>query len=180
MANGQITAAKTTHKPSIIKAIPEPKAENKEIIDKPMLYKPTNKPLEGKPSINDKKIFCYRDYKSAEEMNDKIDEYFEKGGKVRKIIVGQGNNKQVVNTEIFTITGLIMYLGYVDRSEFFKLERDPRLSPAVKRARSLMENIYEENLQITGGAGNIFALKNFGWIDKQEIVTEDKTLRLDI
>lgn len=34
-------------------------------------------------------------------------------------------------------------------------------------AKLKIENAYEVSLREKGGAGNIFALKNFGWIDEQ-------------
>ncbi len=38
----------------------------------------------------------------------------------------------------------------------------------VMMAKLRIENAYETSLREKGGAGNIFALKNFGWHDRQE------------
>lgn len=69
---------------------------------------------------------------------------------------------------IWTITGLALALGtdrttlinYSDRAEFFD---------TINTAKLMVENAYEIDLREKGHAGNIFALKNFGWKDKTEL-----------
>ena len=62
--------------------------------------------------------------------------------------------------------------SYGDRPEF-------RVS--VKRAKLLIENGYEVDLRKTGNpAGSIFALKNMGWSDRQEIEFRGVLAHLDV
>lgn len=117
---------------------------------------------------------------SPKELQDKIDQYFLEGGTIRQVIVGNGSNKKMVDINIFTLTGLCLYCGFADKNELFMLERNITYKQVVKRARTRIEKIYEENLQTTGNSANIFALKNFGWFDRQETVIEDKRLKLDV
>jgi hypothetical protein len=74
----------------------------------------------------------------------------------------------IANKKPFTITGLALALdtsretlcNYEDKAEYFD---------TIKRAKLRCEN-YAEELLLTGSnaAGAIFALKNYGWRDKQE------------
>lgn len=69
-----------------------------------------------------------------------------------------------------TITGLAYYLGFASRQSFYDYENNEEYSYTIKRARLFMESVYEQGLQEGKSvAGAIFALKNFGWKDKQEI-----------
>ena len=67
-------------------------------------------------------------YKSAEELEDKIKEYFDSLEK---------------ETDI-TITGLVLYLGFCDRSSFYDYEKREEFSYTIKKARSRIENSYEK------------------------------------
>ncbi len=68
-----------------------------------------------------------------------------------------------------TITGLAYHLGFESRQSFYDYEKRELFSYTVKRARMFIENEYEKLLQSGNVTGAIFALKNFGWSDKQEI-----------
>ncbi len=68
-----------------------------------------------------------------------------------------------------TITGLAYSLGFESRQSFYDYENRPEFSYTVKRARLFIESGYELRLFENANAGAIFALKNFGWSDKQEI-----------
>ena len=103
-------------------------------------------------------------FKTAKELQKSITEYFEylEKSEVRP-----------------TITGLILFLGFADRSSFYDMQSDkrPGFSYTIKRARLMIENVYEQLLQQNTPAGSIFALKNLGWDDKQTIdqtITEQK------
>ena len=109
-------------------------------------------------------------YKTAEELQAKIEEYFATGMKKRLVEVGKGENKTVIEVPVPTITGLVLFLGFCDRRSFYDLESSDGFSHTIKRARTMIEQ-----LAIGGGAGPIFALKNFGWQDKQEILLDAKT-----
>lgn len=66
-----------------------------------------------------------------------------------------------------TITGLCLALG-LDKSTFYDYEKREGYKEIVNRARLIVENSYEISLRENGRTGDIFALKNFGWVDKQE------------
>ncbi|CAB4140100.1 DNA-packaging protein gp3, partial [uncultured Caudovirales phage] len=109
-------------------------------------------------------------YKTAEEMEAAIQDYFENGITTRTVIVGKGENKQSVELPVPTITGLVLHLGFESRQSFYDYEEKPEFTYTVKRARTLIEKEYEEMMQTASTpAGAIFALKNMGWKDKQEI-----------
>lgn len=68
-----------------------------------------------------------------------------------------------------TITGLVLACGFCNRASFYDLERVPMFSNIIKGARTRIEAIYEARLHGNNPTGAIFALKNFGWSDRQEI-----------
>lgn len=117
---------------------------------------------------------------SPSEFAEKVEQYFIDGGTEREVILGQGANKYTKTIMIFTLTGLTLYLGLNDKKDLFNLERNVRYREVIKNARTRIERVYEENLQTTGNSANIFALKNFGWVDKQEITHEVQTIKLDV
>jgi hypothetical protein len=90
-------------------------------------------------------------FKRPEDMQVLIEEYFK-------------------NEPVLTITGLVLHLGFADRKSFYQYEEKKAFAHTIKRARTMIENGYERIL-LSGGqaAGPIFALKNFGWTDKQEL-----------
>lgn len=69
-----------------------------------------------------------------------------------------------------TITGLALYLGFCSRSSFDDYCKRDGFSYIIKRAKLAVENGYE----LSGLTIDIFALKNMGWIDKQEIDQTNK------
>ncbi len=97
-------------------------------------------------------------YANPEELQVKIDEYFEQDIKIEL------ERKPFT----LTITGLVLYCGFCDRVSFYDYEKRPEFSYTIKRARARIEEHYEKRLQGNNCTGSIFALKNFGWIDKQE------------
>ena len=69
-----------------------------------------------------------------------------------------------------TITGLALHLGFESRQSVYDYEkRSDEFSYTIKRSRLRVENSYEKHLLSNTATGAIFALKNFGWADKQEI-----------
>lgn len=108
-------------------------------------------------------------FKTAEQLQQKIDDYFTKGRNVRKIIEGKGVNLKTTDVPVITITGLALYLGFCDRQSLYDMEDLPKFTCTVKKARCRVENNYEEMMQVNiNPAGPIFALKNMGWKDKRE------------
>ena len=107
-------------------------------------------------------------FKTNEELQQKIDEYFTDGVKIREIIVGKEPNKQAIKIPVPTITGLALFCGFASRQSFYDYEDRPQFSYTIKRARTFIELEYEEQLQVGNTVGAIFALKNMGWTDKIE------------
>lgn len=76
-----------------------------------------------------------------------------------------------------TLTGLILHLGLSSRESLDEYGRRPEFSDSVKYAKLLIENGYEKKLHEQSCTGPIFALKNFGWKDKQDI---DQTVNASV
>jgi len=72
------------------------------------------------------------------------------------------------SNEPITLTGMILSLGLSSRDAFDEYLNYDGFSNSVKRAKLFIENAYESRLvNGTNAASSIFALKNFGWLDKQ-------------
>lgn len=109
-------------------------------------------------------------YKTPKELQEKIDEYFESGVKKIPLPVGKGDAETILEFEVPTITGLALYCEFESRQAFYHLENKEEFSYTIKKARLRIEQHYEESLQLSkSAAGPIFALKNLGWSDRQEI-----------
>jgi hypothetical protein len=68
--------------------------------------------------------------------------------------------------EEWTITGLALALD-TSRVTLLDYQRKEEFGDIVLRAKLKIENAYELSLRKQGRSGDIFALKNFGWQDKQ-------------
>ncbi len=73
----------------------------------------------------------------------------------------------VTPIEEYTITGLALKLG--SRQLIQDYEKRKNYTEIIKKAKLQVENAYELSLRKTGKSGDIFALKNFGWKDQQDI-----------
>ena len=83
--------------------------------------------------------------------------------------------------EPLTPTGIILHLGLSSRQSLDQYAERPEFTDSVKRAKLLIENGYEVDLRRTGNpAGSIFALKNMGWSDRQEVEVRGVLAHLDI
>lgn len=72
--------------------------------------------------------------------------------------------------EPILLTGMVLALGLVSKDTFYEYQKFPEFTDSVKRARTLIELEYEKRLNNSSNASApIFALKNFGWTDKQEV-----------
>jgi hypothetical protein len=61
-------------------------------------------------------------------------------------------------------------MGFSSRKELMNYEKyEGEMAEAAARARSLVEYAYEMRLDRDKPTGAIFALKNMGWSDRQEI-----------
>jgi hypothetical protein len=91
--------------------------------------------------------------------------YYDSPEKLQTAIESYFNETDCPNT----ITGLAYYLGFADRQSLNDYQEKPEYSFIIKRARSRVEMAYEAKLSGQNVTGAIFALKNMGWKDKQEI-----------
>ena len=121
------------------------------------------KNLGGRPPI----------FKTPEDLKQKISDYFNQGMKKRTVLIGKAPNQITIEIEVPTITGLCYYLGFESRQSFYDYEKKQEFSYAIKRARLSIEVEYEEQLQHGNTVGAIFALKNMGWYDRQELTGRD-------
>lgn len=92
-------------------------------------------------------------FDNAEELKIEADKYFE----------------SIKDVEYPTVTGLALYLGFESRQSVYDYEKNGEFSYIIKRARLMVENGYEKELRSDKPTGAIFALKNMGWVDKQEV-----------
>ena len=61
-------------------------------------------------------------------------------------------------------------MGFEDRQSIYDyIKRNDEFSCIIKRAKLFIENEYEVALRYNNVTGAIFALKNMGWKDRQEI-----------
>lgn len=85
------------------------------------------------------------------------------------------NYFETVPQQRWTITGVALELD-IDRDTIVSYRHgrvDPERVPdevvrLIKKAYDLVHMSYEDALRGNGRAGEIFALKNFGWTDRQE------------
>lgn len=91
-----------------------------------------------------------RRYETREDLMKVIQEYFD-------------------NTPILDLTGTGLALAVGSKQLLQDYEARPEFSDIIKEAKLIIENSYEHSLKKNGRAGDIFALKNYGWKDKQEI-----------
>lgn len=96
---------------------------------------------------------------TPEELENKIKEYFEYCDQ---------------NKKPYTIAGIAYFIG-TDRQTIYNYEKsnDEQLFGIIKRARDKILSYLEERLYEEGKPGQIFIAKNYGYTDKQEIVSEN-------
>lgn len=92
-------------------------------------------------------------FQSVEELQTKIDAFFA---------------ECEAEEEPLTITGLALALG-TSRQCLINYEDKPEYFDAVKTAKDRVENYAEKRLFTGTPTGPIFALKNFGWTDEQNL-----------
>ncbi len=99
-------------------------------------------------------------FKTVEELQSKIDDYF-----------------KVTSPDEITITGLALHLD-TTRELLCDYGIKDEFSDAIKNAKYRVALEYEKDLRRKGRSGDIFALKNFGWKDQNhsDITTNGKEL----
>ena len=76
--------------------------------------------------------------------------------------------------EPLLLMGLILAVGLSSRESLDEYGRRPEFSDSVKRAKARIEMEYERKLLANNPTGAIFALKNFGWTDRQQVDADVK------
>ena len=132
-------------------------------------------------------------YKTPEEMQAKIDEYFESCFRPVAILNKdkceykflKDNEGKIVKEQYkpFTITGLANALG-LSRRDLLSYNEKDEFRNTVTRAKSIVEQYAEERLfDRDGNRGAIFSLSNNfkGWADKQTIeTTKDPVININM
>lgn len=131
-------------------------------------------------------------YKSKEEMQEKIDAYFEEcKGKVLTDADGNAVTDKygipiVVDAKPLTITGLALALGFNSRQALLNYQAKEEFNDTILRAKARVEQYAEERLYDKDGAnGAKFSLANNfeGWREKQTIeadVKSDVTINVEL
>ena len=70
--------------------------------------------------------------------------------------------------EEYTVTGLCLSI-WASKQLLIDYEKRDLFKEIVKEAKLIVENSYELSLRKNWRTWDIFALKNFWWVDKQEI-----------
>ena len=120
-------------------------------------------------------------FSTPEQMQAKIDEYFET--KCKSVVMRDEDGKPLVSTKGIpvvelnppTVAGLALYLGFDDRRSLYDYKDKPDFTHTVKKAISRVEEYAEKQLTTGAATGAIFWLKNHGWADttKQELTGAD-------
>lgn len=130
-------------------------------------------------------------YTSKEEIQEKIDKYFEEcEGKVLKNEDGSPYLDKFGNPVIYgakppTITGLALALGFTSRQALLNYQAKKEFVDTITRAKARVEQYAEERLFDKDGAnGAKFSLANNfkGWDNKQEVkvsALEQEETKLD-
>lgn len=89
-------------------------------------------------------------------------------------LVDEFRDQCAENDEPLTLTGMILHLGLSSRQSLDEYSSYEGFSDSVKRAKLYVEMEYEKRLATNSPTGSIFALKNFGWTDRQTIEHDGK------
>lgn len=90
-------------------------------------------------------------WETPEQLSDLINKYFDE-----------------TEQDEYTVTGLCLYLD-TNKQTLLNYQAKEEYSHIIDMAKMKVEHAYELSLRKNGRSGDIFALKNFGWTDKQEI-----------
>lgn len=99
-------------------------------------------------------------YKNKEELQQAIDKYFNETPDIEVTITGLAISLDMSRQDL---------INYGNREEFFD---------TIRRAKDKVELSYEKALRRNGRTGDIFALKNFGWTDKQEVEAKTENVNM--
>lgn len=115
-------------------------------------------------------------YKTNEEIEIKIKEYFDKECGIKWVKDDEGNiqtdrqGKPVFTIKPPTVTGMALYLGFMTRQSIYDYSKRAKFSYTIKKALLRCESFAEEQLYVNAHpVGAIFALKNRGWKDRKDV-----------
>ena len=117
-----------------------------------------------------------RIYDTEEDLQQAVNSYFEFIKGEKQSMVAEGGLMRetwVRDPEPATITGLALFLGFESRQSIYDYAKDGRFSYIIKQSQLRVECEYEKKLSGDKPTGPIFALKNMGWSDRQEITGKD-------
>lgn len=101
-----------------------------------------------------------RKISSPEEFDAGVDEY---------VALCRERNEPIL------LLGMCLHLGLYGKEALYEYGAYEGYSQSVKRARAIIEHEYEKRLNTNNAAaGPIFALKNFGWRDQQQLDVTSK------
>jgi DNA-binding XRE family transcriptional regulator len=116
-------------------------------------------------------------FQSAEELEQKVQAYFEEcDNRKESVVTKDGVVVQVPNPRPYTISGLAYFLG-TNRQTLINYEERDEYSEVIRTAKAKIEAFVEESLWTPKVAtGVMFNLKNnFGWEDKTSVQTTGET-----
>ena len=131
-------------------------------------------------------------YNTKEEMQEKIDAYFEKcegtvlNNASGEVVLDKYGDPVVVGRKPLTITGLALALGFNSRQALLNYQAKDEFNDTIMRAKSIVEQYAEERLFDKDGAkGAKFSLANnfVGWKEKQSIeadVNSEVTINIEL
>ena len=102
-------------------------------------------------------------FKGTEELQELVDLYFQE--------LEYQDDRGNTFTHPALISGIALRLGFCSRQSFYDYEKKEEFTYTIKKARLRVEVSYENHLFGKSSTGAIFALKNMGWTDKQEIAS---------
>ena len=123
-------------------------------------------------------------FKSVEELQEKINQYFQRCDNwIEKSVVIKWQIHNYKEPIPYTITWLASYL-WTNRQTLINYEdRDLSFFDTIKKAKEKIEANMEERwmMWLNNPAVTIFSLKNnYNWIDKQEVNQNNLNLNRDI
>ena len=127
-------------------------------------------------------------YKSKEEIEEKIEEYFKEcEGEILKDdegkpIFNKFGSPVVINQRPPTVTGLALALGFSTRLSLLNYQGKKEFMNTITRAKARVDAYAEERLfDRDGSSGAQFSLRNNfkGWTEKTELDEEEQQARIE-